>query len=185
MSLTLNHGLKAAGNATKHEPPNTPDFDGVRDGQLSDVKPHGHTGCAASTSSSTTNTTALLKATILPPLTNHLAPNTYTLSAITHSHAVPSTPPHAKAVIMPLSPTPDVGLELHACIGDFLRSKGIDLSGSLTALMDLELTPDIVSDVPVARLCEVMGAVEGKVHKFQVFCKVWNVHLEDKKQRTL
>ena len=47
--------------------------------------------------------------------------------------------------------------------------------------MELELTPDIVADVPVARLCEVMGAVEGHVCKFQVFCKEWNAHLEDKK----
>ena len=55
----------------------------------------------------------------------------------------------------------------------------------LDALKELELTPDIVADVPVARLCEVMSAVEGRVRKFQVFCKEWNVRLEDKRRRAL
>jgi hypothetical protein len=76
-------------------------------------------------------------------------------------------------------------MELHSCIGDFLRSKGIDLIASEPALMELELTPDIVADVPVARLCEVMGTVEGRVRKFQVFCKEWNARLEDKKRWAL
>jgi hypothetical protein len=76
-------------------------------------------------------------------------------------------------------------MELHSCIGDFLRSKGIDLMASDPVLMALELIPDIVADVPVARLCEVMGAIEGRVHKFQVFCKEWNTRLEDKKQWAL
>jgi hypothetical protein len=84
---------------------------------------------------------------------------------------------------MPLSPAPDTELELHACLGDFLRDKGIDLTGAETALMELELTPDIVTEVPVARLCEVMGAIEGRVRKFQVFCREWSARLEDKKRR--
>ncbi|KDQ54005.1 hypothetical protein JAAARDRAFT_49588 [Jaapia argillacea MUCL 33604] len=64
---------------------------------------------------------------------------------------------------------------------DFLKLKGIDLTNSETALMELELTLDIVADVPVAHLCKVMGAVEGCVQKFQVFCKEWNSRLEEKK----
>jgi hypothetical protein len=76
-------------------------------------------------------------------------------------------------------------MELHACIGDFLRSKGIDLLASESALMELELTPDIVADVPVARLCEVMGTVEGRVRKFQTFCKEWNARLVDKRRRAM
>jgi hypothetical protein len=76
-------------------------------------------------------------------------------------------------------------MELHSCIGDFLRSKGIDLMASDPVLMALELIPDIVADVPVARLCEVMGAIEGRVCKFQVFFKEWNTCLEDKKRRAL
>jgi hypothetical protein len=76
-------------------------------------------------------------------------------------------------------------MELHSCIGNFLRSKGIDLMASEPGLMALELTPDIVVDVPVARLCEVMGAIEVRVCKFQVFCKEWNTRLEDKKRQAL
>jgi len=101
--------------------------------------------------------------------------------------AAPSTPPttpsKAAAVMTPLSPAPDTGLELRVCLGDFLTSKGIDLTGTEAALMELELTPDIVSEVPVARLCEVMGAVEGRVRKFQIFCREWSARLEDKKRR--
>lgn len=93
----------------------------------------------------------------------------------------PTTPSRKAAVTIPFSPAPDPGLELHACLGDFLHSKGIDLTGTEVALMELKLTPDIVSKVPVARLCEVMGAVEGWVCKFQVFCQEWSARLEDKK----
>jgi len=49
--------------------------------------------------------------------------------------------------------------------------------------MELELTPDIISKVPVARLCEVVGAVKGHIQKFQIFCKEWSMCLEDKKRR--
>ena len=71
------------------------------------------------------------------------------------------------------------------CLGDFLKSKGINLLASQDALKELELTLDIVADVPIVRLCEVMGAVEGCVRKFQVFCKEWNACLEDKRQQAL
>ena len=64
-----------------------------------------------------------------------------------------------------------------------MMAKGIDLTGTEAALMELELTSDIVSEVPVARLCEVMGAVEGRVWKFQIFCREWSARLEDKKRR--
>jgi hypothetical protein len=47
--------------------------------------------------------------------------------------------------------------------------------------MDLKLTPDIIPEVPVARLCEVTGAVEGRIRKFQAYCKVWNGRLDAKK----
>jgi hypothetical protein len=76
-------------------------------------------------------------------------------------------------------------MELHVCLGDFLKSKGINLLALLDALKELELTLDIVADVPIVRLCEVMGAVEGHVRKFQVFCKEWNARLEDKRRRAL
>jgi hypothetical protein len=86
-----------------------------------------------------------------------------------------------KVVTTPFSLAPNAGLELHACLEDFLTSKGIDLTGAETALMELELIPDIVSEVPITRLCEVMGAIEGCVQKFRVFCKERSARLEEKK----
>jgi hypothetical protein len=125
-------------------------------------------------------------AAFLPLLTSHLTSNAQPLAA-TSSHIAtpPSTPSRTNSIVTPLSPAPDVDMELHACLGDFLKSKGINLLASQDALKELELTPDIVADVPVARLCEVMGAVEGRVRKFQVFCKEWNARLEDKRRRAL
>lgn len=95
---------------------------------------------------------------------------------------MPTTPSRAPKNGQPLSPAPDTGLELHACIGDFLRLKGIDLSTAESSLLELDMTPDIMTEVPTARLCEVTGMVEGRVRKFQVFCKEWCVRLEDKKR---
>jgi hypothetical protein len=34
-------------------------------------------------------------------------------------------------------------MELHACLGDFLKSKGINLLAAQDALKELELTPDM------------------------------------------
>jgi hypothetical protein len=50
--------------------------------------------------------------------------------------------------------------------------------------MVLEFTPDIIPDIPVARLCEITGAVEGRLRKFQTFCKDWNSRLLAKKAQT-
>lgn len=47
--------------------------------------------------------------------------------------------------------------------------------------MVLELTPDIIPEVPVTRLFEVTGAVEGRIRKLQSYCKDWNAHLLAKK----
>ena len=138
------------------------------------------------TSSSSTDTNALLMAAILPLLMHQLPSNPQPPAAASLGITTPpSIPSRTNRAVTPLLPAPNVDMELHACLGDFLKSKGINLLASQDALKELELTPDIVADVPVARLCEVMGAVEGRVRKFQVFCKEWNARLEDKRRRAL
>ena len=57
-------------------------------------------------------------------------------------------------------------MELHACLSDFLKSKGINILASLDMLKEFQLTPDIVAYVPIVTLCKVMGAVESCIHKF-------------------
>jgi hypothetical protein len=78
---------------------------------------------------------------------------------------------------VPLSPLPASGSELRACLSDFAESTGLDLTSCEDPLSVLELTPDIIPDVPATRLCEITGAVEGRIRKFQTYCKDWNARL--------
>ncbi|KAH7903026.1 hypothetical protein BJ138DRAFT_1198541, partial [Hygrophoropsis aurantiaca] len=172
----------AAADATKHQPPNTVDFDGIRDGRLSSIKPRGRTGPTSTSSTSSSDSTALLMAAILPFITSNLASR----SPLASPSVEPSTPTHQRHLsVTPQSPLPEPGSEIRTCLRDFLKAKDIDLTNAEQSLKALELTPDIIADVPVGHLCEVMAAVEGRVRKFQVFCKVWSDRLEDKKQRGL
>ena len=181
--MTLKLFIQAAGDCTKHEPPNTADFDGARDGRLTEWKTRGRIGprSSASVPASTpasNDATILLMAALIPLITNQLTPKaTTSVSTLTP----PTTPRKTKVVTTPFSPAPNAGLELHACLGDFLASKGIDLTGAEGALMELELTLDIVFEVPIARLCEVISVIEGRVRKFRVFCKEWSARSEEKK----
>lgn len=170
---------QAGGDATKHEPPNTVEFDGVRDGRSSVSKPRGRTGPRSSSeSNSASDPTTVLLAAMLPIIANmsqQRTPGTAT---------PPSTPtrPAAGKSLSPSSPIPVAGTELHACLVDFHRAKGIDLIGHEGSLAELDLTPDILSDIPVTRLGQITGAVEGKLYKLQAFCKEWSNRLEVKRQ---
>ena len=97
----------------------------------------------------------------------------------------PTTPVRVRQEVSMISPIPSTTSELHTCLTDFARIKGIDLLANEAALLELDLTPDIIPVVPIARLCEVIGAVEGQVWKFQSFCREWSDRLEDKKRRLL
>ena len=80
-----------------------------------------------------------------------------------------------------VSPLPDAGSELRSCLEDFARVKGIDLIQHEAVLARLDLTPDILPDVPITRLCELTGAVEGQLWKLQVYCKEWYTRLQKKR----
>jgi len=71
--------------------------------------------------------------------------------------------------------------ELQVCLADFARIKNVDIMGSEPALNALDIMPDIIPHVPVARLCDITGAVEGQIYKFQAFCRDWSHRLEEKK----
>ena len=96
----------------------------------------------------------------------------------TPSFHSPSTPSHTSTdVSTPLSPIPASGSELHACLSDFAKMTGLDLTSCEDPLSVLELTPDIILEVPATHLCEITGAVEGRIRKFQTYCKDWNACL--------
>lgn len=99
-------------------------------------------------------------------LANQLA----AISARAKPMLVPSTPAQKMKADNPLSPVPSVKMELHACLEAFFHLKDINIRGTEPLLEDLELTPDIIAEVPVNHLVEVMGIKEGQVQKFQSFC---------------
>lgn len=155
---------QAAADATKHKPPNTVDFHGVCDGRLIASKPRGRTGPRAQVvnASTTNDATTLLMAAMLPLLTS------LSESHKRHRSLSPPTTPsqHSGAVLFPLSPLPAVGSELRACLSDFAEASGIDITACENPLMALELTPDIIPDVPITRLCALTDTVEGRMRKF-------------------
>ncbi|KAF8834082.1 hypothetical protein BDN67DRAFT_1016881 [Paxillus ammoniavirescens] len=164
----------AAADATKHEPPNTIDFDGLCDGCLDVAKPRGRMGPhppIPSTSASSNTTTMLLTA-----VTSLVASQLATKHVTNPSLALPSTPSHCRHhdVSTPLSPTPVVGTEVDSCLQDFLAQKGINLCDAKDVLTEFGLTPDILSDVPVSRFCDLLGTVEGRALKLQAFSRVWS-----------
>ena len=155
--------FQAAADATKHESPNTVKFDSIQDGQLTSIKPRGCNGpCPAHSPSASSDTMALLMAAMIPLISN-LVPKS---SNVPKS---PTTPVHARETL-PISPIPGMTSELHSCLTDFVRIKGIDLVANEAALAVLDLTPDIIPVVLITHLCEVIGAVEGQIWKFQSFC---------------
>ena len=104
--------FKAARDSTKHELPNTADFDGVHDGRLSDTKLCGCTGPRSATKSTTTDATALLMAAMLPLLTGHLGNLVSNVNSPPpiQGPSLPTTPSRACKMIAAQS----VGMLLHS-----------------------------------------------------------------------
>ncbi|KAG2130852.1 hypothetical protein DEU56DRAFT_814656 [Suillus clintonianus] len=174
----------AAADATKHEPPNTGDFDGLRDGRAdTGSKPRGR--CGPRGASMSTDPMTILLASMIPLITNQLSSVTRNIAATSASPSEPPSTPtrHSRDPSPPLSPAPAAGSEVQACLQNFLQAKGIDLLDAKQALTDFELTPDIIADIPVSRLCEVLGTVEGRARKYQIFAKEWSERLESKRRR--
>jgi len=178
--------FQAAADATKHEPPSTVDFDGIRDGRIIAKKPRGRTGPRAQevAAAPTTDTNALLMAAVIPLLTrlSEKRPRSPSPSRQPAIQPSPSTPCRSKVGSLPFSPIPGRGSELRTCLSDFTEASGLDLTACEDTLMERELTPDIIPDVPVDHLCTITGAVEGRIWKFQVYCKRWNACLDAKRE---
>jgi hypothetical protein len=73
------------------------------------------------------------------------------------------------------SPIPAVGTELQQCLHQFAEEKGIDISNAEVDLMKHDFTPDIIPSMPLDRLVEATGLVEGCLRKFQLFCEAWQI----------
>lgn len=82
-----------------------------------------------------------------------------------------------------LFPIPAKNEELHACLVDMHRQEDIDLLEYEDALVAEDFTPDILSMVAIKDLCEVTGAVKGRMLKLQRFAEKWSAALEKRKSR--
>lgn len=183
----VNLCMQAAADATKHKPPNSVEFDGSRDGRLTASKHRGcsgpHMQAAATPAPAADSANAVLMAALLPIIMNLSGKRQRSPSP--RRPAVIATPPHTPSHLsitstMPMSPLLGRGSELRACLSDFAEALGIDITDRKAPLMELELTSDIIPDVPAARLCDITGVIEGRIHKFQVYCRTWNVRLDAK-----
>lgn len=164
--------FQAASDATKHEPPNTIEFDGIRDGRLISGRSRVRGNAPPAT-----DPTMLLMASLIPLLTGLSRPQGDQLV----NPAIPIVRQASNPILATAMDVPIPGEELHACLLAFKEEKGIDLIHVKSSLADLDLTPDILGRVPVSRLCAVTGAIEGQIWKFQAFATEWCAQLEAQK----
>ncbi|KJA18856.1 hypothetical protein HYPSUDRAFT_144459 [Hypholoma sublateritium FD-334 SS-4] len=164
----------AAGDATKHEPPNSSVFDGARDGRIMGPKARGRAGPHASASNADAMT--MFMTALLPILSRKRGRN--------HSNSPDVTPKRPKANSTSLSatfsPLPECGLELRTCLRHFAEREGIDLTAYEAPLCAEDYSPDIIPYVEDSELRKITGATAGGVIKLKKFCKEWYDRYEAK-----
>lgn len=96
----------------------------------------------------------------------------------------PTTPTRVQittAPSIPRSPAPAAGEELHHFLIDLVKFKRIDIVEKERVLTSLDLTPDIIPNIPLLRFCELTGLLEGGALKVQKYCKEWFARVEEKR----
>jgi len=167
--------VKAAGEATKYQPPNIAEFDGAQDGRLPQSRSRGRQAQSSQAPVSPASQAMSL------------------MTAFFEAQAKASVPPSSTAVVprsatmppcYPAHPLPLPGDELRRFLEDFFLVKGIDICDCRSALDSSAITPDIVSHMSVVRLRELTGLLEGHVLKLQVFGKEWSAVLAEGRAAT-
>jgi len=182
--LALNLFFQAAHVATKLVPPNISEFDGSRDGRLPGPRPRGRAGPGLSAATPNQQLGDMMQfISGLLPLLGNMSRKRARSESSSPIRRSPVTPVRKAPVSPPLSPIPTANSELRSCLSDFAEAKGIDLTVCEESLTALDLTPDIIPDVPVQRLCDITHATEGQILKLHVFCRGWNARLEEKKEK--
>ncbi|KIJ96371.1 hypothetical protein K443DRAFT_107389, partial [Laccaria amethystina LaAM-08-1] len=174
----------AAHVATKLVPPNISEFDGSRDGRLPGPRPRGRAGPGLSATAPNQQLGDMMQfISGLLPLLGKVSRKRAHSESSSPIRCSPFTPVRKAPISPPLSPIPTANSELRSCLSDFAEAKGIDLTACEEALTALDLTPDIIPDVPVQRLCDIAHATEGQILKLHAFCRGWNARLEKKKEK--
>lgn len=170
---------QAAGEVTKHEPPNTTSFDSARDGRSSVIKSRGQSGPRAPSvpvaGPSVADDVLCFMAAVGPALAE--VSRKRSVSNVT-VQTPPGRPLSKRSKI--ISPLPENGHELQMCLRRFLEVHNIDLSMHESALAEIDYTPDIIPDVPDADLAAIIKVTNGIVLKFKRFCKEWHTCYEAK-----
>ncbi|KJA18810.1 hypothetical protein HYPSUDRAFT_118568, partial [Hypholoma sublateritium FD-334 SS-4] len=180
----------AAGDATKHEPPNIPAFDGARDGRMNGPKSRGRTGPRGQGSSLATSPDAhspdqtvhiaqqlMGFLTALVPLITTKDTRKRTLSGTSSSPVKYSTPKRQNTSSAPIpdSPIPERGSEVNDCLLSFQKHDGHDLLSYASALVLEDYTPDIIPFIADTDLAAILdGVSKGTIVKFKLFCKSWH-----------
>ena len=157
----------AAGEATKYQPPNIPDFDGALDGSSTLSRPRGRTGPAPAPapapapSTSTDQAIKFMKAFFAAQARNSaLVPPIPATTGIVHafplSHSLYHHPPTQ---------------EIETFLVDFLRLKGINITGHQTTLEEPGITPDVIPDMSIVWTIALTGLLEGQAVKLQKFAE--------------
>lgn len=183
----------AAGEATRHVPPNVAEFDGCQISGSTIAKPRGKVGpahlaptaAAAPATATPTDATSLLMAAMVPllvSLTQSMVPRAgqpapavpATLSPDVPAPVGSASAPQVDGMDLDLPPT-IIFLHSHTldCLIAFKSETNIDIVDKHKALEHRELTPDIIPEVPHHHLAGVLGVSEGKTIKFQLFCRRW------------
>ena len=92
--------------------------------------------------------------------------------------APPPRPGSSHANLIVKFPLPTPAAETQCFLEDFRRLKGIDVVGSCAALSACAITPGILTHLPIARMMELTGLLEGQALIMQVFGKEWSASLE-------
>ncbi|KAF9032739.1 hypothetical protein BJ165DRAFT_1328515, partial [Panaeolus papilionaceus] len=171
----------AAGDATKHEPPHAPAFDGAHDGNVVGPRSRGRTGphpAMAPSSDVNRDAMALLMMSLVPVLTGMSQKNSRKRS---HSmSSPPTTPKRFKSSASTESPLPEKEFELRKCLRDLAELEGIDWTPFEIEMRMEDYTPDIIPFVSDTELRRISGAPNSAVLKAKKFCKEWSACLEKK-----
>ncbi|QRV78748.1 hypothetical protein RhiJN_12360 [Ceratobasidium sp. AG-Ba] len=192
--LAMWSAAMAAGEATRHAPPNVPEFDGPQGSGIVTVKHRGRVTAAPPvppSSISASDATSVLIAAMVPlltSLTQSVFQKSTTSPTVTTTSDAPAPPPNPPSGPPSTSTSPPVHnhdgpcLDIpfmfshdHTCdcIAGFKAESGIDLSEKLDGLKHRELTPDLLLEVPHDHLSRLFGISEGKTIMFQIYCRRW------------
>ena len=170
--------MQSAGDATKHEPPSHPAFDGALNGARPGPKLRGRPPTIAPVAPNSGQDALVMLVTALVPLIGGIAQKRSRADS-----TPPVTPKRAKtsvASIVHESPIPEKGSELHCCLLDFARLEGIDLLSYESDLGVEDYSPDIIPFVSDIELRRITSCTPGVIIKFKKFCKEWQTRLDNK-----